>query len=131
MRLQIACLALAAIVFAGCKTTTGFSPETTTGFSPGSGDYDHVPDGEKAQATFSGGDGSSIERAVIITETASEKTGILAEYVWLHEHYPGYRLRGQMLRNAGGRAFDEMRIVSADGKSHAIFFDITSFFGKY
>src|ERR1035438_2241170 len=102
-----------------------------TGFAPGTAGYDTVPDGEKAQATFSGGDGSSLKQAVVITDATGEKTGVRAEYVWLHEHYPGYRLRGQILRNEGGRAFDEMRIVSADGKSHTIFFDITSFFGKY
>jgi hypothetical protein len=122
MKLQILCLALAATVFVGCETTTGFAPRSSG--------YDTVPDGEKAQAAFSGGDGSSMKQAVIITDTASEKTGVRAEYVWLHEHYPGYRLRGQGLRHDGGRSYDEMRITTADGKLRTIFFDITSFFGK-
>src|SRR5882762_8907074 len=119
MKLQLLCLALAVTVFVGCETIPGVAP----------GGYDTVPDGEKAQAVFSGGDGSSIKQAVIISDTASEKTGVRAEYVWLHEHYPGYRLRGQGLRHDKGRSYDEMRIVTADGKSRTVFFDITSFFG--
>src|SRR5262245_60676581 len=51
-------------------------------------DYNSVHDGEKAQATFSGGDGSSIKDAVVIT-ASSEATGDRAAYIWLHEHYPG------------------------------------------
>ena len=123
MRLRTFCLVLTAIVFVGCKTTPGFSP--------GGGGYDSVPDGEKAQAAFSGGDGSSIQQAVVITGATGEKTGIRAEYIWLHEHYPGYRLRLQRLRNEEMKAYDEMRIITSDGKSRTIFFDITSFFGKY
>jgi hypothetical protein len=121
MRLHVLCLVFAAMIFAGC--------ETMTGFAPGAGGYDSVPDGEKAQATFSGGDGSSIQQAVIIGD-ATEKTGVRAEYIWLHERYPGYRLRFQGLRHEAGRVYDEMMIVAADGKSHTIFFDITPFFGK-
>jgi hypothetical protein len=123
MKLLILCFALTATFFVGCVTMTGYAP--------GSGGYDTVPNGEKAQAVFSGGDGLSIKQAVIITETANEKTGVGAEYVWLHEHYPGYRLRFQGLRLDGGRSYDEMKITTADGKSRTIFFDITSFFGKY
>ncbi len=78
MRLHVRCLALAIIVLTGC--------ETMTGYDPGSSGYDTVPDGEKAEAVFGGGDGSSIKRAVVITETANEKTGVRAEYVWLHQH---------------------------------------------
>ena len=123
MKLQTLCLALAVIVLVGCKTTTGFAP--------GSRGYDPVPDGEKAEAAFSGGDGLSIKRAVVITEATGEKAGVRAEYVWLHEQYPGYRLQVQRLRNEEKKVYDEMDIVTADGKSHTIFFDITSFFGKF
>lgn len=105
-------------------------PDATTGVSLGSGRFDSIPDGEKAQATFAGGDGSSIQRAVIF-DSATEKTGIRAEYIWLHEHYPGYRPRSQRLRNENGRLYDEMRIITSDGKSQTEFFDITLFFGKY
>ena len=123
MRSLVTCLALAASVFVGCHAMPGFAP--------GAGGYDPVADGEKAKATFSGGDGLSIQQAVIITNTASEDTGVRAEYVWLHEHYPGYRLQLQSLKSEGHKAYDVMMIRTADGKSLTIFFDITAFYGKY
>jgi hypothetical protein len=124
---QFICLFFAVMMFASCATTrTG-----ETSFRPGGGgSVDSVQDNEKAQATFSGGDGSTVKQAVIITDARGEKTGVRAEYIWLHEHYPGHVLQGQFLRIIDGKAYDEMRIVSADGHPHIIFFDITSFFGK-
>ena len=117
----------AAMLFAGCEPTQSGQ----TSFRPsGGGRIDSVPDGERAQATFSGGDGSTAKQAVVITDASGEKTGIRAEYVWLHEHYPGYRLQTQILRNIDYKAYDEMRIIGADAKPYTVFFDITSFFGK-
>jgi hypothetical protein len=121
MRLHIFCLVLASMVFAGCGSLTGFSP--------GAGGYDSVRDDETTQATFSSGDGSSVQQAVII-DNATEKTGVRAEYIWLHKHYPGYRLRGQQLLNKDGRVYDVTKIVATDGKAHTIYFDITPYFGK-
>ena len=93
-------------------------------------DYDSVHDGEKAQATFSGGDGSSVKDAIVIT-ASSEETGYRAAYIWLHEHYPGSRLQDEGSDyDDGGRFYNEIKIVTADGKSRIIFFETTSFFGK-
>ena len=95
-----------------------------------SADYDSVHDGEKAQATFSGGDGSSVKDAVVITAT-SEGTGYRAAYVWLHEHYPGSRLQCEGFDHDGaGRYYNEIKIVTADGKARTIFFETTSFWGN-
>ena len=129
-RHQFIFLILATLLFAGCeKTHTGQTSQTS--FTPGGGGrVDSVPDGAKAEAIFSGGDGSTAEQAVVIAGASGEKNGIQAEYVWLHERYPGYRLRNQFLRNENGKLYDEMRIVTKDDKPHTIFFDITSFFGK-
>lgn len=41
-------------------------------------------------------DGSSIEQAIVINET-SEVAGVSAEYMWLQENYPGYKLSTQFL----------------------------------
>src|SRR4051812_47122431 len=46
-------------------------------------DYNSVHVGEKAHATFSEGDGSSIKDAVVVTAD-SEATGNRAAYIWLH-----------------------------------------------
>lgn len=92
--------------------------------------YDSVRDGEKAQAKFSGGDGSSIKDAVVIT-ARSERTGDRAAYIWLHEHYPGSRLQEEGLDyDDSGRYYSEIKIVTSDGKSRTVFFEVTSFWGN-
>jgi hypothetical protein len=119
-------LVVLAVFLAGCGTTkTG-----DTGYSPGSGSgVDFITGDEKADAVFSGGDGSSLKQAVIVG-AAGEKQGIRAEYIWLHGHYPHYTLKLQSLRGADGHAYDKMDIVTADGQALSVFFDITPFFGK-
>lgn len=93
-------------------------------------DYDSVHDGEKAQATFSGGSGLSIKDSVVITAT-SEVAGYRAAYIWLHEHYPGSHLQDEGSdHDDSGRFFNEEKIVTADGKSLTVFFETTSFFGQ-
>jgi hypothetical protein len=122
---KVICMVFVAELFVGCATT-----RTGIGYSshPGSS-YDSVPDDEAAQATFSGGDGSSIKHAVVIT-ASGEETGIRAAYVWSHEHYPGSRLLDEGVDYNGDRFYFEMKIVMADGKPRTIFFEITSFFGQ-
>jgi hypothetical protein len=93
-------------------------------------DYDSVHDGEKAQATFSGGSGSSIKDAVVITAT-NEVTGYRAAYIWLHEHYSGSHLQDEGSDyDDSGRFYNEEKIVTADGKSLTVFFETTSFYGQ-
>ena len=100
-----------------------------TGPDPAS-DYDSVHDGEKAQATFSGGSGLSIKDAVVIIAT-NEMTGYRAAYIWLHEHYPGSHLRNEGSDYDGtGRFWNEEKINTADGKSLTVFFEVTSFYGQ-
>ena len=100
-----------------------------TGPDPAS-DYESVRDGEKAQATFSGGNGLSIKDAVVITAT-NEVTGYRAAYIWLHEHYPGSHLRDEGSdHDDTGRFWNEEKIATADGKSLTVFFEVTSFYGQ-
>ncbi len=109
------------IVFTHTDTASGPDPAAA---------YDSVHDGEKAQATFSGGDGSSIKDAVVITAT-NEETGYRAAYIWLHAHYPGSRLEDESSDyDDGGRFWTELKIVTADGKSRTVFFETTSFYGQ-
>ena len=152
MRLLIPTLLFAAILAAGCgRSGSSVAPTASDGQKIGqdsssngstltrtdiasgpdpASDYDSVHAGEKAQATFSGGDGSSVKDAVVIT-ASSEETGNRAAYIWLHEHYPGSRLQHEGLDyDDGGRYYNEIKIVTADGKSRTVFFETTSFFGK-
>ena len=74
-------------------------------------------------------DGSSYASAIVINSN-SEMDGIAQEYRWLEKHYPGYQRGSQSLLFNEGRYFDLLEFTDADGKSHSIYFDITSFYGK-
>ena len=79
---------------------------------------------------FSGGDGSSTEQAVIISGASDEMSGVRAEHVWLSQHYQGWKLSLQSSPAANGHIYDKMDIVAAEGVSHSVYFDISSFYGK-
>jgi hypothetical protein len=79
--------------------------------------------------SFAGGDGSSLERAIVI-KGATDETGVHAEYEYLKQHFPGYQLGTQSLMNVKGHAYDVLEFKTADGKKKTLYFDITAFFGK-
>jgi hypothetical protein len=89
----------------------------------------HIAFAKPAGISYAGGDGSSIEKAVII-KGATEMTGVHAEYDYIEKHYPGYRRGEQSLQNSKGRAFDVIEFTTADGKRKTLYFDITAFFGR-
>jgi hypothetical protein len=74
-------------------------------------------------------DGSSFEKAIIITEQ-HETQGIDAEYAWIRAHYSGYKIAGQSLNNYKKKPYDIINIIMDDGTKNAIYFDISKFFGK-
>jgi hypothetical protein len=79
---------------------------------------------------FSGGDGSTAESAIVV-HVNNEVDGIRAEHTWIHDHIPGGTLQGQELIVGGGRTYDRMQVIAADGTSHKLYFDISQYFGKY
>ena len=81
-------------------------------------------------ADFSGGDGLSCQRRVIITGVTTELSGIKAEHEWLAAKYPGYELQGQSIADCDGHPIDEIQIKTAKGQELEIDFDISAFFGK-
>ncbi|MBI5857337.1 MAG: hypothetical protein HZB42_06775 [Sphingobacteriales bacterium] len=81
-------------------------------------------------ATHSEKDGSSYEKAIVINEK-SEGPGIAAEYKWLRENYPGYKLISQSLNGKDGKKYDIMAIETRDGEKKTIYFDITKYFGHF
>ncbi|HEY6161972.1 MAG TPA: hypothetical protein VI112_12135 [Bacteroidia bacterium] len=74
-------------------------------------------------------DGSSYEKAIIIEET-TETTGVAAEYKWLRDHYPNYKMRSQSLSYHDGKPFDVLHI-KVKRKKKNVYFDISNFFGKF
>ena len=80
--------------------------------------------------TYTGGDGSTIDQAVVIKGATDEETGVKAEYTWLRQKYPGYHRGGQSLMGKQGRHYDKIEFTTVDGHSLSTYFDITDFFGK-
>jgi hypothetical protein len=82
-----------------------------------------------AGVSFTGGDGSSIEKAVII-KAPSEFVGVRAEYNWIRNNHPDWKLEKQSALNSGGKVYDKMDFRTPDGQHMTLYFDITDFFGK-
>ena len=78
--------------------------------------------------TYSGGDGSTIEKAVII-KAPNNFVGVRAEYDWIKKNHPNWRLKQQSLLNVRDKAYDKMDFETPEGPK-TIYFDITDFFGK-
>jgi hypothetical protein len=78
---------------------------------------------------YSGGDGSSIEQAVVVMAD-SEQAGVRRENEWIFARYGKFRKTGVGLATVEQRKFDAIRVELADHSEKEIFFDITSFFGK-
>ncbi len=68
-------------------------------------------------------DGSSYEKAIIVKS-------IMAEYEWLTENYPGYKMIMQSLNEYKKKPYDILTFKTADGIERNIYFDISNFFGK-
>lgn len=112
LRLTIALLLISA--WGGCQTPG--SPVSTPGLPAG--------------VTYEGGDGSSIQNAAIV-KGARESTGVQAEYAWLAQRFPGYRVGKQSLRQNGGKMYDVFEITTREGATKAIYFDISDYYEKY
>lgn len=80
---------------------------------------------------FEGGDGSSMEKAVIIKNAKNEEEGVESEVLWMKKVHPGWRKGNQALLIKKGKSYDRIEYSSPDGKTMTVFFDITEFFGKY
>ena len=83
-----------------------------------------------AQAKYSGGDGSTRETAIVIS-AANEKEGVGAEYAWLKDNLPGAKLEKTGLSDDGAKIYDTMVVALPNGEQRTIYFDITSYFGKW
>ena len=72
---------------------------------------------------ITGGDGSSLENAIIISE------GIRQEYIEVRKRFGNYKLIQQSLLSIDNKMYDKLEL-EIEGRKIEIFFDITDFFGK-
>jgi len=77
---------------------------------------------------ITGGDGSSIEKAIVISECSSLE-GIDQEYSEVRKRFGNYTLIQQSLFNVENKMYDKLEL-DIDGGKIEVFFDITDFFGK-
>lgn len=68
-------------------------------------------------------DGSSVEKAIVVTSVA-------AEYRYLAMRFPGQKSKRQELRFEDGKPYDVLVIDDSQGVEHRVWFDISGFFGK-
>jgi hypothetical protein len=74
---------------------------------------------------YSGGDGSSRERAVVISEVACREAGVLAENLWLEQRYPGCRGATRSAVNGADKQYDVVEFATAGGETRKVYFDTT------
>jgi hypothetical protein len=77
-----------------------------------------------------GHDGRDISTAIVI-HAQSEMEGADYEYLWLALHRPADAVLLQELIQAPGRTYDAITLLTPSGETETIYFDITSFFGKW
>ena len=69
-------------------------------------------------------DGLSYEKAIIAKS-------ISFEYEWIKENFPGSQTQRQMLSVHKRKHYDIVTIKKPDEETKDIYFDISSFFGKF
>jgi len=89
---------------------------------------------KKKQGLYAGGNGESIENAVIIN-TANSMIGISAEYKFITSRYGqkdvDWTRELQSIMRSGNRQYDVVVIKLKDGQEKSFYFDITKFYGKF
>ena len=85
---------------------------------------------QDAGYSFSGGDGSTLNAAVVV-HAKREEAGIHAEYAWIKEHWPGSRRGKQGLLTKNDRIYDVLTFTDSAGQERTLYFDITEYFGKF
>jgi hypothetical protein len=91
--------------------------------------------GPQRQGVYSGGSGTSMQDAVVIT-VPQAYLGIRAEYAYIEEQCGrrdvDWRPGGQaLLLGEGGKRYDCITIRLQDGAVRDFYFDITSFYAGY
>ncbi len=74
---------------------------------------------------------SDSERDGLTIEKAIKAKSIDFEYAWVEKRYPGSRVVGQVLLTKNRVPYDKLEVILVSGKRIDVYFDISSFFGKW
>ncbi|MBD3198184.1 MAG: hypothetical protein GF317_24250 [Candidatus Lokiarchaeota archaeon] len=77
----------------------------------------------------SGGDGSCLEKAIII-EDCDNSVGVHEEYNVIKKRFGEYKLLKQMLIKECDKIYDFLTL-KVDNEEKKLYFEITNFFGKF
>ena len=111
MHLPAVCFALLAVAFA--VTGDRAIGQTASSYLPP----------PKSAYPYTGGDGSTMERAIILQWARSEAEVSWAEDRWIAMHRPGWGAVGRTAIKEGCKTYDRIRLVGPDDASMTIFFD--------
>ena len=89
-----------------------------------------LPD-ELSHIRFAGGNGISLDQAVIVLNAENTKQGVAAENYWMKWKYEGSKKLEQQLSTVEERQYDVVAIELESGAQVEIWFDITEFYGKW
>ena len=107
---------LAALIATGCMAVAGPAPaqQAAVVASP---------------IRYSGGDGLTLKKSIVIAGAANTGEGEAAELDWIREHHPGatFQSRGRI---TGPPHYDVVTVKLANGALMDLHFDISGFFGK-
>ncbi len=81
--------------------------------------------------SYEGGNGLSLENAVVILGADNSWDGIKAEGDWIESQYGNYLKQKQALLCVNGKYYDKIMIELVSGQKLDIYFDITDFYGKH
>jgi hypothetical protein len=85
---------------------------------------------------FEGGDGKSIENAIVIKNAKNELFGVASEYDFVARKHgvrnKDWQASSQSTTSNDGKIYDVLNIVLlADKSTVSYYFDITGFYGKF
>ena len=112
-------LAVAGLALCAC-TSTGqvqVTPEMVLGAAQTAGSLYNF--------SFSGGDGSTLASAVIIT-APNELAGINAEVNWIKINRPGWKKRKQEILAQNNRTYHHVEYRTSDNQTKSVYFDVTA-----
>ena len=85
---------------------------------------------QEPAASYSGGDGSTIEKAIVI-KAKDLISGSQAEYDYVDKHFPGNTPGGTDRQSpANHRQYDRFTFTTNQGEKKSLYFDVTGFADK-
>ena len=96
--------------------------------------WNKTPDLTKV--TYEGGDGKTVENAIVIKNAENERNGVAAEYAYIAkingEKFKDWKPVGQSTINIDNKKIDLINIqLIQKNETVSYYFDITEFYGKF